>query len=194
MPTLTNEQWIAIAGLIVLAALVIGALVMARSSRKRRFALRERFGPEYDREVERLGSVGRAERELMAREKRVHKQHLHPLPETQRIQFAADWRNVQTQFVDEPSEAVENAHALIKQVMVARGYTIERFDQRVSDLSVEHAGVVQHYRAAHELAIANREGRANTEELRQALVHYRALFKDLLEQPQMVAEAELVTQ
>jgi FtsZ-interacting cell division protein ZipA len=193
MPTLSNEELIAVVGLIALVAVVVVALVVSRSSRKRRLQLRERFGPEYDREVERLGSVARAERELMAREKRVHKQHLHPLPETQRLQFASEWRNVQTQFVDEPSAAVENAHALIKQVMVARGYTIERFDQRVSDLSVEHAGVVQHYRAAHELAVANREGRANTEELRQALVHYRALFTDLLEQPQTVAEGELVT-
>ena len=86
--------------------------------------------------------------------------------------------------MDDPEGAVQAADRLIKAVMNAKGYTIQRFDQRVADLSVEHASVVQHYRAAHELAEANREGRANTEELRQAVVHYRALFADLLESAQ----------
>jgi len=190
--TLTSDQWLAVIVGIALVGIVGVALFAARSSRRRRLELRERFGPEYDRQVEELGSVSKAERELLAREKRVHKQHLHPLPENERIQFAADWRNVQTRFVDEPSVAVQNANELIKAVMVARGYEIDRFDQRVSDLSVEHAAVLQHYRAAHELAAANREGRANTEELRQALVHYRALFTDLLEQQPLPDDLQVV--
>jgi hypothetical protein len=150
---------------------------------RRHAELKRRFGPEYDRQVEERGSVARAERELLAREKRVHKQRLRPLADADRAHFSAEWRAVQARFVDDPSGAVTAAHDLIKEVMRARGYAIEGFDQRVADLSVDHAPVVQHYRAAHELAAANREGRANTEELRQAMVHYRALFANLLEEP-----------
>jgi len=191
---LTEDQWIAVVVLVALAAVVGVVLAVTRSARRRRLQLQARFGPEYDHEVERLGSASKAERELLAREKRIHKQQLHSLAENERIQFATDWRNVQTRFVDEPSTAVQNADQLIKAVMVARGYEIERFDQRVSDLSVEHAAVVQHYRAAHDLAAANREGRANTEELRQALVHYRALFTDLLEQQPLPDDVQVVRQ
>jgi hypothetical protein len=183
---LTTTDWIALIVGIVLAAAATFAVIAARSARKRHAELRSRFGPEYEREVEERGSVARAERELLAREKRVHKQELRPLPEADRIRFGSDWRNVQTRFVDDPSGAVQAADELIKRVMMAQGYEIEGFDRRVADLSVDHAAVVQHYRAARELAQANREGRANTEELRQALVHYRALFSDLLEQPQEV--------
>ena len=188
---LSTNDWIALAVGILLAVAAIAAVVVARAARKRRAELRQRFGAEYDREVEERGSVAKAERALLAREKRVSKQHLQPLPEAERIRFGQDWRNVQTEFVDNPSLAVQSADNLIKTVMLARGYEIERFDQRVEDLSVEHAAVVQHYRAAHELAAANREGRANTEELRQALVHYRALFADLLELPQTLATPQL---
>jgi hypothetical protein len=105
------------------------------------------------------------------------------LPEADRIRYVSDWRRVQAQFVDDPSGAVRLADQLIKTVMLARGYAIDDFEQRVADLSVDHANVVQHYRAARVLADANREGRANTEELRQAFVHYRALFAELLQEP-----------
>lgn len=180
----TDTQWLVLIS--VLAIVVIGAIAFfaARATRHRHAELKRRYGPEYDREVQRLGSVQRAEKELVAREKRVHK-HVHPLRQGDRVQFSADWREVQTRFVDDPSGAVEAADALINAVMAARGYDVKNYEQRCSDLAVEHAGVVQHYRAAHELANANREGRANTEELRQAVVHYRALFSDLLEQPEL---------
>lgn len=171
-----TTEWII---LIAAVALIIVALVGLARAR----AQRMRFGPEYDREVELQGSVARAERELLARQKRVRKQPLHALSESDRVQFSSDWRAIQGRFVDDPKDAVQAADDLINSVMHARGYEIEDFEQRVSDLTVEHAGVVQHYRAAHELAEANREGRANTEELRQAVVHYRALFADLLAQP-----------
>jgi bacterioferritin (cytochrome b1) len=128
------------------------------------------------------GNVPAAERELVSRQRRIEHRHLKAIGDDERAQFAADWRNVQTRFVDDPSGAMQEADELIQRVMHARGYPNVRFEQRVADLSVEHAGVVQHYRAAHALAEANREGRANTEELRQAVVHYRALFDDLLEQ------------
>jgi FtsZ-interacting cell division protein ZipA len=182
---LTTTQMLVLAGVVVLFAIVVFAWARSRTSRHRQAELKRRFGPEYDREVEQHGSVARAERELLAREKRVHRQHLKPLAENDRAKFTSDWRNVQARFVDDPSGAVQAADELIRAVMTARGYSNEGFERRVADLSVEHACVVQHYRAAHELADANREGRANTEELRQAVVHYRALFSDLLEQPQL---------
>jgi hypothetical protein len=181
---LTETQTIMLVVALAVVAVALIALFSARSSKRRHADLKQRFGPEYDRAVEEYGSPARAERELAAREKRVHRQKLHPLSDPDRAQFSSEWRNVQARFVDDPSGAVSAANDLIKQVMLARGYEVEHFDQRVADLSVEHANVVEHYRAARELAIANREGRANTEELRQAFVHYRALFSDLLEQPQ----------
>jgi hypothetical protein len=182
---LSTTQWIALLG-VMLMTLAIASIVIlsARSARRRRAELRQRFGPEYEHEVEQRGSVSRAERELLAREKRLRKQHLHPLSEDDRARFSDDWHNVQASFVDHPSGAVQAADELIKAVMLAQGYDdVESFDQRVADLSVDHAGVVRHYRSAHELAAANREGRSDTEELRRAMVYYRSLFADLLAQP-----------
>lgn len=181
---LSTTEWIVLLTAVVVGAIMVMALISARTRRRRHAELVRRFGPEYDREVAHYGSVTRAERELLAREKRVQKRKLRALPEAERAQFYEDWRAIQARFVDDPEGAVQAADRLIKAVMNAKGYTIQRFDQRVADLSVEHASVVQHYRAAHELAEANREGRANTEELRQAVVHYRALFADLLESAQ----------
>jgi hypothetical protein len=185
-----TTEWIIVIALLALVAVAAIALFNARSSRRRHAELKHRFGPEYDRALDEHGSVARAERELIAREKRVDHLRLRALPEAERVQFSADWRNVQARFVDDPSGALKEADELIKSVMLARGYSVDHFEQRVADLSVEHANVVQHYRAARVLADANREGRANTEELRQAFVHYRALFADLLEQSQS-PEAQL---
>jgi hypothetical protein len=179
---LTSTQTIILVALLALVALAVIGVVSARA--KRHADLRKRFGPEYDQAVEQHGSVANAERELAAREKRVHQLELKPLSESARAQFTGEWDRVQARFVDDPSSAVQAADELIKSVMTARGYSTDQFEQRVADLSVEHGNVVQHYRAAGELAAANREGRANTEELRQAFVHYRALFADLLQQPQ----------
>jgi hypothetical protein len=188
---LTSTQWLVLLVLLAVVAVVAIALLTARSTRRRHAELKSRFGPEYERALEQHGSVSRAERELLAREKRVHHLSLRSLPEAERLRYTANWDNVQTRFVDDPSGAVQQADDLIKAVMVARGYSLEHFDQRVADLSVDHADVVQHYRAARVLSDANREGRANTEELRQAFVHYRALFTDLLEQPQQRLDAKL---
>jgi hypothetical protein len=179
---LTETQWIVVVGVVAVVAMAAIAFFMARSMRRRHAALRSRFGPEYEREVEQHGSVARAERELLAREKRIRKQQLHPLSASDRVRYTASWHTVQARFVEDPSGAVQAADELIQAVMTSQGYDIESFDQRVADLSVDHAHVVQHYRAAHDLAETNRQGRADTEELRQAMVHYRALFADLLEQ------------
>ena len=181
MDTLTSTEWTYVligAGVLVIALLALGA---ARAPRARRAELKGRFGPEYDRAIEQYGSVARAERELLAREKRVQHFRLRRLSDADRTRFAEEWRAAQSRFVDDPSSAVNVADELIGRVMAARGYEVDEFEQRVADLSVGHANVVQHYRAARVLADANREGRANTEELRQAFVHYRALFSDLLD-------------
>jgi hypothetical protein len=178
----TSTQWIALIAVLAIVIVAVFALIAARASRQRHGELKQRFGPEYDRALQQYGSASKADKELLAREKRVQHQKLRPLPEGDRIQFSADWRKVQTRFVDDPSGAVQAADDLIQSVMLARGYSTQGFEQRVADLSVEHGNVVQHYRSARVLADANREGRANTEELRQAFVHYRELFAALLEQ------------
>jgi hypothetical protein len=165
---------------LIVVALVVMVVISIENGRRRRDKLRRRFGPEYDRAVQEFGSVARAEKELDKRARRAEQFQLHDLNDADRIHFSNAWIAVQAKFVDEPSSAVKEASQLIKTVMQARGYPVEDFEHRVADLSVGHANVLQHYRAAHVLAQANREGRANTEELRQAFVHYRALFSDLL--------------
>jgi hypothetical protein len=185
MNTLSNPDTLILVGVIALVAIAIAiiAWLAVRSSRRRHVELRQRFGPEYDRAVSEFGTEKRAERELLKRENRVNRLDLHPLREAERLRFEGEWRIIQARFVDDPSGAVTEANELIKAVMNAHGYPVRDFEQRVADLSVEHANVIQHYRAARSLADANREGRANTEELRQAFVHYRALFADLLDEP-----------
>jgi hypothetical protein len=180
---LSEAEWIVLIAVLALVAIAAFAMFAARKAGRRHELLKRRFGPEYDRAVEERGSVGRAERELLAREKRVRKQRLTPLAEADRARFSEQWRDVQARFVDDPSFAVQDADELIIAVMRAQGYDLASFEQRVADLSVDHADMVDHYRAAHDLAEANREGRADTEALRQAFVHYRALFSDLLEAP-----------
>jgi hypothetical protein len=183
MNTLTQTEFLILIGVALLVVVGIVALLAFGSSRRRHVELRRRFGPEYERAIAEYGSEKRAERELAKREKRVDRLHLHPLKEAERLRFEGEWRTVQARFVDAPSAAVTAADELIQAVMEAHGYPVRDFEQRVKDLSVEHANVVQHYRAARVLADANREGRADTEELRQAFVHYRALFADLLDEP-----------
>jgi hypothetical protein len=185
----SNLQGIVII-VLVLVAVVVMALIAADNTRRRREKLRRRFGPEYDRAVQEFGNVAKAEKELSERARRLERLHLHDLNQADRIHFGNAWSACQAKFVDSPSAAVSEANQLIKTVMQARGYPVEDFEHRVADLSVEHATVVQHYRAARTLAEANREGRANTEELRQAFVHYRALFTDLLSEPK-VAHASM---
>ena len=183
LDNLSQSEILILVGVVVLVVVAIMAWLAVRSSRRRHVELRQRFGPEYDRAVSEYGNEKRAERALIKREKRVNRLDLHPLREAERLRFEGEWRMVQARFVDEPSAAVRAADELIKAVMEAHGYPVRDFEQRVEDLSVEHANVVQHYRAARVLADANREGRADTEELRQAFVHYRALFADLLNEP-----------
>ncbi len=180
--TNTAMLWILVA-LVAAAVLIVAAIEVRRRNRIRGAELREKFGPEYDRAVEQYGSPARAERELAARTRRVEHLRFRELNQADRARFASAWSRIQGQFVDDPSGAVLAANELIKEVMRARGYPSDDFEQRVADLSVDHAGVVQHYRAARALAESSRNGQVHTEELRQAVVHYRALFADLLQEP-----------
>lgn len=171
--------------LVLLGGMVVVILAAVafsrRQARLRRAQLQERFGPEYDRAAYELGSPRKAEQELSARARRVEKLSLRELSGGERTRFATEWTAVQAQFVDDPSIAVRSANDLINLVMRARGYPMEGFEQRAADLSVDHAAVIQHYRAARAISDANHGGRASTEDLRQAMVHYRILFGDLLE-------------
>ena len=179
-----NERfWTIIALAVVAIVFAVTALAaMQQRARVRRAALKQRFGPEYERTVEELGNPTRAERELRHRAERVDHIRFHDLSAADRQLFTESWRSIQAKFVDEPAVAVTSANELINQVMRARGYPVEHFEQRVADLSVEHPNVIQHYRAAHELSRSVHNGTVDTEQLRQALVHYRMLFADLLQE------------
>jgi hypothetical protein len=167
-----------------MVVVIIAAVAFSRrQARVRRAQLQQRFGPEYDRAAHELGGARRADHELAARARRVEKLSLRELSNVERSRFAGAWTAVQAKFVDDPAIAVAEGNELINQVMRARGYPTEDFEQRAADLSVDHAAVVQHYRAARAISDANRGGRAGTEDLRQALVHYRVLFGDLLRDP-----------
>jgi hypothetical protein len=167
---------------IVVAALVVLALgAWLVMERRRREHLRGRFGPEYDRAVSEHGSRRGADAELARREELHERLDIVPLSPDARERYSDSWREVQTGFVDQPAEALTNADRLVTDVMRERGYPMDEFDQRVADLSVDHADVVEHYRAAHSIQLASEGGDASTEELRQAVVHYRALFAELLE-------------
>jgi hypothetical protein len=165
---------------VVLAAIAVVAWLLVRKRRTER--LRDRFGPEYDRAVRSTGDPRRAEARLAERAKRVEAFPLRTLSADDRKRFADRWRAVQARFVDDPAGATADGDALIQEVMKARGYPVGDFEQRAADLSVDHAAVVQNYRAARDIALRNRRGEATTEDLRKALVHYRDLFQELLEE------------
>ncbi len=169
-------------GLALVLGLVLVVPAWSNGSRHRRGRLRERFGPEYDVAVEQYGA-SRAVSVLEARERRVAKLPLRSLAPAERASLAQSWLLVQQEFVDTPHQAARNAHELVLRTMHSRGYPVGDFDQSVADLSVDYGGVVQDYRAAHALDQASRSGHADTEELRQAIVHYRALFDELLGTP-----------
>lgn len=170
--------------LIIVAVLVIAVVILAaalQGRRRRREELKEQFGPEYEHAVDKYGDQHAAEKELQARQERVEALNIHPLPLADRNRFAEQWRQVQAEFVDTPGRAVRDADSLVQNVMEQRGYPLGNFEQRAADISVDHASVVSHYRTAHDIAVKQDADSASTEDLRQAMVHYRALFEDLLE-------------
>jgi len=177
--------------LAVVAVVVLAAVGWLVWQRKRSEALREQYGPEYDRTVRQMGDQRRAESELMKRQERVEQLDIRPLSASQRSDYMDRWRTVQAKFVDDPKGAVTDADGLVTDVLKARGYPIADFDQRAADLSVHHPRVVENYRAARDIAQRHRRGEATTEDLRQAMVFYRALFQDLLEDREHAPEREL---
>ena len=179
MPNMTNSTLLLVAIVAVIAVVAI-ALAWTSRQRRRRIELRERFGPEYDRTVQTVGTAGRAEALLEERASRVAKYRIRELDAEESRRFTASWRAIQERFVDDPAAAVTQADALVTQVMTARGYPMADWDRRIEDLTVDHANVVHHYRAARDIAARHARHDAGTEELRQALVHYRELFADLL--------------
>ena len=174
-----DSQTLLIVTVAVIAVLAVFALMYF--GRQRRTRLRERFGPEYDRVVEQAGSPTKAEALLSERAKRVDRFKIHPLEREQADAFSREWRRVQSLFVDDPDQAVTEADRLLTQVMTARGYPLEDFDRRADDISVDHPHTVENYRLARALVARRHRGEATTEELRQAIVNYRALFDDLLD-------------
>ena len=175
----TNTQLIIVAAVLVIV--VIGLALVMIAGRSRTAGLKKQFGPEYDHAVGEYGDAHKAEVNLQARQKRVEAFDLHALAPEERARFAEQWKQTQAQFVDAPDKAVADADHLVQQVMQQRGYPVGDFEQRAADISVAHPTVGAHYRTAHEIALKQGKGEATTEDLRQAMVHYRALFEDLLE-------------
>ncbi|HEX3267869.1 MAG TPA: hypothetical protein VHQ98_07805 [Gaiellaceae bacterium] len=176
MPT---WAWILIA---IGVVLVVAVLAWSAYASRRRKGLQETFGPEYDRTVADAPTRREAESDLSERQKRREELEITPLEPEARDRYAEEWRHAQERFVDDPAAAVTDADRLIQKVMGERGYPVEDFDQRAADVSVDHPEVVSNYRAAHGISTANERGKASTEDLRTAMVHYRALFLELLEQ------------
>jgi len=174
--TMSTLTIVAIA--IAILAIVFAAIMYMQRERTRR--LRGQFGPEYDRLARDRGGR-KAEQELLTRQKRLERFSIRELDQEEVNRFSNSWRTVQNQFVDEPRQAVTQADGLIRDVMETRGYPMSDFDQLSADISVDHPVVVQEYRAAHDIAVRDTDGKASTEDLRQAMVHYRALFEELLD-------------
>jgi hypothetical protein len=175
----TETLVLLIAVIILVLAAGIGAWFFYRKKSSEK--LRRRFGREYDRTVNEYGEQSEAEAELKAREKRVEKLRLVPLPPQEAAQFTDAWRSVQALFVDSPKDAVKRADILLREVMLKRGYPMTDFERRAADLSVHYPHLIDNYRRAREIASQNERGAVDTEQLRQALVYYRALFDELLE-------------
>jgi hypothetical protein len=175
--------------IVVLVLVFLGAilgLVFARRRRAKR--LQDQFGSEYDHTVEAMGSKKKGQKELDNRQKHVKTLNIRPLTVSESERYRADWTAVQARFVDEPGQAIESADRLIMEVMQLRGYPVSDFEQRASDVSVQYPKLVSNYRAARAIAVKNEQNEADTEELRQATILYRSLFKELLVTEEVVGK------
>lgn len=179
MNAMTPQTWTLVA--IVAAVVVIALVAYAIHRSKQSQGLRTRFGPEYDRAVEAHGGRAQAEAELRRREERVGHLTIVPLAAADAARFSAAWTSLQADFVDNPRGVVDQADALVRELLVKRGYPMSDFEHRAADISVDHPTVVSNYRAAQEIRGRTLRGEVETEELRKAVVHYRALFDELLE-------------
>ena len=176
---------------VAIAALLIVLAVVVAVRRRRTRALASKFGPEYDHTVEAMGKRAKAEKELEERTRRVQQLQIRALNDTERERYTSLWRVAQERFVDSPPLAVAEADQLVAEVMRVRGFPMADFEQRAADISVLHPHLVTNYRAAHRIALSSAGQKASTEDLRQAMVHYRALFEELL--GVTAREPELVT-
>lgn len=174
-----NDPQALIAVVIVLLVLIAAAWAVARQRQSR--LLRKRFGPEYDRLLAERGDRARVESELKAREKRVQGLTIKPLAAADAARFGEEWRALQSRFVDNPKGVVMQADRLVRDLMIKRGYPMEDFEHRAADISVHHPELVETYRLAQVIAARDQRGEATTEDLRKAVVYYRALFDELLE-------------
>jgi hypothetical protein len=173
---------IAILVLAALAVLLVGGLLgFMFAGRRRTQNLQERFGPEYERAVEDLGSRGEAEAALQSRIKHVDSLDLKPIPAEERARFVKEWQQAQAMFVDQPEQAVREADHLVKEVMIAKGYPAEDFDHRLADLSVDYPETTASYRLVKDIKRDGGPNGRSTEEMRQAMVLCKGLFEDLLD-------------
>lgn len=173
---LTTTQIVIIVAVLVVVLAAIVYFVQRRRSER----LRQHFGPEYDRAVAEGGGRRHAEAVLEQRTERVKKFHIRPLTAEDKARFAEQWDRVQAHFVDAPAGAVAEADQLLGDIMATCGYPMGDFEQRAADISVDHPIVTQNYRSAHEIALRQAKGQASTEDLRRAMIHYRSLFEDLV--------------
>jgi hypothetical protein len=176
---MTQQQLIIMLAIVIVAVVAVAGFLLMRKRRSQ--ALRERFGPEYDRVLKQEGDVRRGEEVLAFRTKRREKFKIKPLSQSDQSNFSSRWGVIQLQFVDDPEGTVARADKLVHEVMQARGYPVGDFEQQAADISVDHPVVVENYRAAHDIALSHSRGQASTEDLRKAMVHYRALFEELLD-------------
>jgi hypothetical protein len=174
-----TQDWELLGSIALIALLAIVAFFVWRRNQSE--GLVDRFGPEYNRAIDELGSRPKAEKELKARQKRVAKLDIVPLTPQEAERFGSEWRSIQGRFVDNPKGVLADADRLVRELMQKRGYPMGDFERRAADISVDHPEVVDHYRAAQAVATLDRRGEADTEALRKAVVHYRALFDELLE-------------
>ena len=178
----TNDPKFWIFAALIVVALIAVAFVLERERKRRQSVrLQRRFGPEYQRIVSERGDREKAETELMAREKRVEHLKIVPLGTEDAARFSQAWGELQSRFVDQPKGAVIDADRLVRDLMVKRGYPMGDFERRAADISVHHPTVVDTYRSAQAIAARAQRGEASTEDLRKAVVYYRALFDELLE-------------
>jgi len=179
MDTISTQTWLVLAGVVIIALAFLVAWLFYQ--RRQTDTLKERFGPEYSHAVDELGSRTKAEAELKSRQKRVEKLRIVPLTPADAARFSEAWKALQVRFVDNPKGVVVEADQLVRELMQKRGYPMGDFERRAADISVDHPQVVANYRAAQAIAQRDERGQATTEELRKAVVHYRALFDELLE-------------
>ena len=186
---LLDPKLIVIAGAVILIIAVL-AWLYVRKRRSTRAGLRQRFGPEYERAVREHGSERKGEAKLTDREKRVEKLNIRDLDAMERERFSKRWESVQSRFVDSPKGAVTEADDLVSSLMKTRGYPVSDFNQRAADISVDHPRVVENYRSAHEIALRVGKDEATTEDLRTAMIHFRSLFEELVQEPMTVKKRE----